>query len=80
VWPGRGFESEILYSLRSRRLRQTARGVTYVGEIVTLRPNQVLFNKQPVYWSAWATAWRYIERGDEPLALITGRPLLDPVT
>jgi hypothetical protein len=38
-----------------------------------------LFTKQPVFWSAWATAWRYIERGDEPLRLITGRPLLDPV-
>jgi hypothetical protein len=79
VWPGRGFESEILYSLRSRRLRQSARGVAYAEQIVTLRPNQVLFNRQPVYWSVWATTWRYIERGDEPLRVISGRPLLDPI-
>ena len=76
VWPGRGFETEVIYSLRSRRMRHHVRGAPPPSEPVPLRPQNVLFARQPVYWSVWATSWKYVERGERPLRVIAGRPLL----
>jgi hypothetical protein len=76
VWPGQGFETEILYALASPRLRRTVRGEPYSGELVELHPRQTVFGKQPLYGSVWATTWQQIERGVEPMRVISGRPVL----
>jgi hypothetical protein len=76
VWPGRGFETEIIYALRSRKLRHSVRGAPYNGEPVALRPQQLMFSRQPVYWTVWSTTWSHIERGDAPRRVISGSSLI----
>ena len=78
VWPGQGFETEIIYDLRSRKLRRTVRGALLEGETPALAGKHVVFAREPVYWSAWSTAWHQLERGDSPMSILTGPSLLPP--
>ena len=76
VWPRSGFETEIVYDLMSRRLRRTVRGEPLEGETPALAGRQVLFGRQPVYWSVWSTSWSRLERGDAPMSIISGPSVL----
>ena len=76
IWPRAGFETEVVYNLVSRRLKRSVRGEPLEGETPALAGKQILFGKQPVYWSVWATSWRRLEQGGEPMAVITGPSLL----
>jgi galactose mutarotase-like enzyme len=79
VWPGTGFETEVIYDLRSRKLRRTVRGAQLEGETPPLAGRHAVFARQPVYWSVWSTAWHRLEHGDVPLAVLTGPSLLPTV-
>ncbi len=76
VWPRSGVETEVVYNLLSRRLKRTVRGEPLEGETPALAGKQILFGKQPIYWSVWSTAWKRFERDDVPLVLHTGPSVL----
>lgn len=76
VWPRGGYETEVAYNLMSRRLKRTVRGEPLEGETPALAGKHVLFSKQPIYWSVWATSWNRFERDDVPLLLHTGPSVL----
>jgi hypothetical protein len=76
VWPRSGFETEVVYNLMSRKLKRAVRGEPLEGETPALAGKQILFGKQPIYWSVWSTAWKRFERDDVPLVLHTGPSVL----
>jgi len=75
VWPGEGFETEVSYDLHSARLRRRLRG-RYDGILPSLRGNNAVFGREPVYWSMWATAWQQVGRGATPMRVSFGPPLV----
>jgi hypothetical protein len=76
VWPGRSFETEIVYDFRSRRVRSRLRGAPLATEPLPLRGKHPVFGKEPIYWSVWSTTWQQIARGERPMAVIAGPSLL----
>jgi hypothetical protein len=76
VWPGRGFETELLYDFRSRRVRSHIRGVPLPAEPLHLKGKHAVFGKEPLYWSVWSTTWQQIARGESPMPVIAGPGLL----
>ena len=78
VWPGSGFETEVAYDLRSRRLRPKLRGPHYEGELPVLRGRHALFGREPLFRTMWTSAWLQIMRAVVPMRVIVGPPLLAP--
>ncbi|HTL38235.1 MAG TPA: hypothetical protein VL326_34130 [Kofleriaceae bacterium] len=76
VWPGRGFETELLYDFRSRRVRSHIRGAPLTREPLPLRGKHAVFGKEPLYSSVWSTTWQQIARGERPMPIISGPSLL----
>ena len=79
VWPGDGYETEIVYDLRSKRLTPTVRGEPFEGFIPDFEKGHALFGRELLYWSVWATAWQQIVRGEPPMPLLVGPSLLGGV-
>jgi hypothetical protein len=78
VWPGNRFEIEVVYDLRSAKLRPTVRGGPDDAEPLDLAGYHALFGREPLYWAVWSTTWRQIQRGEEPQRIIVGPSLLRP--
>lgn len=76
VWPGRGFETEIVYDFRSRRVRSQVRGAPLASEPLVLRGKHAVFGNEPLYSSVWTTTWQQIARGEHPIPVIAGPSLL----
>jgi hypothetical protein len=76
VWPGRGFETEVVYDLRSRRVRRKLRGVQPTVEPLELAGRHALFGREPLFWSVWVTVWQQIVRGERTMRIIAGPPLI----
>jgi hypothetical protein len=76
VWPGRGFETELVYDFRSRRVRSHVRGAPLASEPLALRRKHAVFGNEPLYSSVWTTAWQQIARGEHPISVIAGPSLL----
>ena len=79
VWPGRGFDTELCYDLRSRRLRPRVRGAPHDGAIPTLRGRHGIFAHESLFRTMWTSAWQQIMRGVTPMRVVPGPPLLAPV-
>jgi hypothetical protein len=76
VWPGRGFETELVYDFRSRRVRSHVRGAPLASEPLALRGKHAVFGKEPLYSSVWMTTWQQIARGEHPIPVIAGPSLM----
>ncbi|MCB9560109.1 MAG: hypothetical protein H6709_07065 [Kofleriaceae bacterium] len=76
VWPGPGFDTEIVYDLRGPTPGATVRGPDVAGEVPTLAGQAALFGREPVRWTSWATTWEHLGFGMEPRPLLVGPSLL----
>ena len=55
VWPGPGFDVELVYDLRSADLAPVVRGPAFAGPVPALAGQRALFGREPIKWQAWAT-------------------------
>ena len=78
VWPGRGYQTEVIYDLRSRNLVSAIRGEAYEGELPELAGRQTLYGREPINFSIWTSAWEQLAAGKEAPRLIVGPSLLPP--
>ena len=76
VFPGDGFETEVVYNLRSRRVRAKVRGAPYTGDLPSLANRHALFGREPLFATVWSTAWHHVMQGLEPLHVVGGPPLV----
>lgn len=76
VFPGDGFQTEVVYNLRSRRVRAKVRGAPYAGDLPSLANRHALFGREPLFWTVWSTAWHHVMQGLEPLRVVGGPPLV----
>jgi hypothetical protein len=75
VWPGHGYDTEVVYDLRSGSLSPSVRGEAYDG-LPSLSGRRAIFGREPVHWSTWSSAWQHVARGDAPLPVVVGPSLL----
>jgi len=75
VWPGRGYQTELVYDLRSRELAPVVRG-SFTGQPPRLAGRDVLFGRQLIAWQPWAETWERIAAGDDPPPIVAGPSLL----
>ncbi len=78
VWPGPGFDVELVYDLRSADLAPVVRGPAFAGPVPALAGQRALFGREPIKWQAWATTWERLALGMEPAPLLIGPSLLGP--
>ncbi|HEX7840675.1 MAG TPA: hypothetical protein VF469_24525, partial [Kofleriaceae bacterium] len=76
VWPGNGYQTEAIYNLRSLRPSPTLRGAPWSGELPVLTGRHALYFCEPLPWALWTTVWEQLARGDAPLPILAGPPLL----
>ena len=76
VWPGRGYQTEVLYDLRSPRLAPVLRGAPWAGELPLLAGRHALYCREPLLWTTWATAWEQLARGEPAVSVVAGPSLL----
>ncbi|HVV83155.1 MAG TPA: hypothetical protein VHE35_08745, partial [Kofleriaceae bacterium] len=76
VWPGPGFDVELVYDLRSAQPVAVVRGPAFDGPRPVLAGRHALFGREPIAWKAWSLTWERLALGMEPAALIVGPSLL----
>ena len=76
VWPGPGFDVELVYDLRSAGLVPVVRGPDFTGPVPALAGHHALFGREPIRWEAWSMTWERLALGMEPLPRVTGPSLL----
>ncbi|HUQ03392.1 MAG TPA: hypothetical protein VM261_12905 [Kofleriaceae bacterium] len=75
VWPGSGFEVELIYDLRSPALPSAIHG-TYDGPVPRLEGQHAIFAYDPVATEAWFTTWERLVLGMDTSPLLKGPSLL----
>lgn len=75
VWPGDGFEVEVVYDLTNPALPPTIYG-TWSGAVPALAGRHARFGHEPIATDAWATTWERLAHGMQPPPLLEGPPLL----
>jgi hypothetical protein len=76
VWPGNGYDTELVYDLRTKHVVPTVRGTPFEDAVPELVRGHALFFREPLYWSVWSTAWQQIARGEPPMPLLVGPSLV----
>jgi hypothetical protein len=76
VWPGPGYETEIVYDLHTSRLKPTVRGAKPEAGTLDLRSRHAMFGREQIYWSIWSTTWQQIAKGEPPSIKIVAGPSL----
>jgi hypothetical protein len=76
VWPGDGFDVELIYDLRASALAATVHGPRYRGAVPELAGRHALFGHEPISSDAWSTTWERLALGMQPAPLLRGPPLL----
>ena len=59
MWPGGGYETEVIYDLRSRDLPVVVRGPRPAAPPPSLAGRHALFGREPLEWRAWISAWEH---------------------
>jgi hypothetical protein len=75
VWPGSGFEVELVYDLRSPSLPSAIRGA-YEGPVPRLDGQHAVFARDPVATEAWFSTWERLVLGMDTSPLLKGPSLL----
>ncbi|MEZ4399842.1 MAG: hypothetical protein R3B06_07475 [Kofleriaceae bacterium] len=76
VWPGPGFETEIIYDLESPSLTARVRGPTPASSPPSLGGQAAVFGAEPITWRRWLTTWDHLAFGMDPAPLVAGPSLL----
>lgn len=78
VWPGDGYESEVVYDLEGRgSLSPTVRGKPLASAPASLSADDLVFARQKLAWADWVRAWK----GPEACGpVIAGPPMLLSLT
>ncbi len=76
VWPGPGFDTELVYPLDSANLSPVVRGAPYADTPPVLRGHRAIFGREPIKWDGWTQTWERFAFGMEPKPLLVGPSLL----
>lgn len=76
VWPGKGYDTEAVYDLRSDRLQPVVRGVAMGAKPPVLAGRHAIYGKEPLQWKTWEGTWQTLASGGAPPSIIAGPPLL----
>ncbi len=76
VWPGPGFECELVYDLRADQLAARVRGPAYAGTPPSFVDQHARFGHEPIKWTVWSTTWEHLALGLQPGPILAGPPLL----
>ncbi len=79
VWPGDGYETEVIYDLESPTLPAKIRGLELAGTVPILNGRNALYGREPLRWTAWTTAWEEMARGEQPIRIVAGPDLVPSV-
>jgi hypothetical protein len=75
VWPGHGYQTEVVYDLRSPRLAPQVRGAPWAGALPALARKRALYCREPLLWATWTATWEQLARGERPAPVVAGPPL-----
>ncbi|MCE9571586.1 MAG: hypothetical protein K8W52_00370 [Deltaproteobacteria bacterium] len=78
VWPGTGYDVEVIYDLHAKHPTAVTRGAPWDGHLVPLGDRQARFGRESLTWAMWATTWQELARGHQALPVISGPSLLPP--
>ncbi len=76
VWPGTGYDVEVVYDLHAKHPAPARRGAAWDGHLVPLGDRQARFGRETLTWAMWATTWQGLARGNAPLPVVSGPSLL----
>lgn len=76
VWPGKAYETEAVYDLRSDRLQPVVRGVAMGAKPPVIAGRHAIYGKEPLRWQTWESTWQTLAEGNTPPKIIAGPPLL----
>ena len=77
VWPGTGYQTELLYDLRAPNLAPVVRGPTAGLATPSFINRHALYFREVLRWPMWATTWEQLVVGDAA-RIIAGPELLPP--
>ncbi|MFT7579880.1 MAG: hypothetical protein ACI9MR_001547 [Myxococcota bacterium] len=74
VWPGKGFETEVTYPLRTRltMLRPRVQGPAPSRAFPRIPVGDIFFRKRPLPWERWVAAWAPTQTDPDPLRDLFG--------
>ena len=76
VWPGPGYDTEIVYDLRAPTVSVSIHGGPLEGRVPELVGRDALFGRDPIPWTMWSATWERLGFGMEPPRAIVGPRLL----
>ena len=77
VWPGEGYETEVVYDLaRAGTLQGVVRGAPLPTTPRALEANHLRFGRQEILWTSWVEAFREDGPGEERRRVLAGPPVL----
>jgi hypothetical protein len=79
VWPGPGFDTEIVYDLEAAEPVAVVRGGAPAAAPPAFAGAGALFGREPVTWAAWEATWELVAIRLEPRQVRVGPSLLPAV-
>jgi hypothetical protein len=76
VWPGRGYQTEAVYDLRAPSPTPKLSGEPWAGELPSLAGRHALYFRELLGWASWTKVWEQLARGEQPMQIILGPPLV----
>jgi hypothetical protein len=76
VWPGEGYDTELVYDLHAAQPAPKVRGTRWAGHPPELADRRARFGREPLSWVMWATTWEELARGAAPLKFVQGPSLV----
>jgi hypothetical protein len=76
VWPGQGYQTEVVYDLRASQPTAKLGGAPWGGELPSLAGRHALFFRAPLPWVAWTAVWEQLARGEPPTPIVAGPGLI----
>ena len=76
VWPGPGYHTEVFYDLRAAFPAPELRGAPWAGALPPLTGQHALYFRESLTWASWTKVWEQVARGEPPMQIVLGPPLL----
>jgi hypothetical protein len=76
VWPGEGYQTEVVYDLRAQSPTPRMRGAPWSGELPSLGGRHALHHREALSWTVWTNVWEQLARGEQPMQIVVGPSLL----
>ena len=76
VWPGHGYQTEAFYDLRAAVPAPELRGAPWAGELPPLTGKHALYFRESLVWASWTKVWEQLARGEQPMQIVLGPPLI----